>query len=141
LDARGDQRYNVAVTTRRCSEMECELAENGKYVLVTFEGPMTAELGRQLGKDIVVFSEKHQLKKFLFDMRKSVNVENVSTNYEFASKDIFDFAFPLDSYSAFLIHPDDHSHYFITAAFKESGFNVEIFVEKELAVEWLEMRG
>ncbi len=121
--------------------MECELAENGKYILVTFDGPMTAELGRHLGNEIVAFSEKHRLKKFLFDMRKSVNVDNVSANYEFASKDIFDFGFPLDSYTAFLIHPDDRSHYFITAAFKKSGFNVEVFDEKELATEWLEMKG
>ena len=121
--------------------MKCELAEGGQYIIVTFDRAMTAALGRQLVKDIVAFSEKHQLKKFLFDMRNAVNVDHVFANYEFAHRDLSDSGFPLDSYTAVLVHPDDHSHDFITVAFNKFGYHVRLFTEKDMAVSWLDIKG
>lgn len=73
-------------------------------------------------------------------MRKAVNVDNVFANYEFANKDLSEFDFPHDSYTAVLIHPDDHSHDFITVAFNKAGFNVSLFTEEDMAVRWLDIK-
>lgn len=74
-------------------------------------------------------------------MRHSPNIESVYANYEFARKSLTEFAFPKDSYSAFLVHAEDHSHDFITSAFENAGYNVRIFTEEKLVIKWLEIKG
>ena len=121
--------------------MDCELSESGNYIVVRVKAPMTVELGRECGAQAVTMGEKLQVNKYLFDLRKSPNIERVHANYEFAREDMSRFGFHKDAYSALLVHPEDHSHDFIATAFETAGYNVRLFTEEELAVRWLEIKG
>jgi hypothetical protein len=98
---------------------------------------MTTEVALRSSPELMQLASENNIKKFLFDMRKSANIQSVADNYFFANKHIQTFDFPRNSVSAFLTRPDDNSHDFITTAFINAGYRVEKFTDKKEAVKWL----
>jgi hypothetical protein len=98
---------------------------------------MTTELALKSGPELQRIANENDIKRYLFDMRESQNIQSAADNYFYANQDIQTFDFPRESRSAFLIEPSDHSHDFITTAFKNAGYLVDKFVTEDEAVKWL----
>jgi len=120
--------------------MDCNVScsDNGKYILVKVNKPMTIALGRRCGKDATELGARHNINRYLFDLRGAPNIENVVPNYQFAYKDMDNFSFPRGARSALLTDPDDKSHDFMETVFRNAGFKVRLFSNKNSAIAWLE---
>lgn len=119
-------------------DFEVSLAGSGRYVLIKVLVPMTSATGVRCGNDAVRLGLEKKVDSYLFDLRKSINVQSVVDNYEFAHKEIADFGFPKSSRSAFLVRPDDKSHDFINTAFYNAGYVTRLFTDEAAAIAWLE---
>ena len=113
------------------------VAEDGKYILVKVNKPMTVELGRQCGDDSAKLGARLDVNTYLFDLRSAPNLERVTGNYNFAYEDMDNFGFKKGTRSALLVNKKDKSHDFIETAFRNAGFNVRLFCDEDSAVAWL----
>lgn len=111
--------------------------KNAGYILIMVNVPMTSEIGRKCGAEAVRLGKENNTSKFLFDLRKSPNVQDIMPNYNFAYKDMTHFGFPKDSRSALLTNPNDNSHKFIETLFRNAGYQVKIFIDELAAIAWL----
>ena len=114
------------------------VSDNHGFILIKVYKPMTTELSLRCGPEIVRLAEENNINRFLFDVRGSSNIQSVTKNYYFAYEDIQSFGFPKASRSAFLVDKDDKSHDFISVAFQNAGYIVEIFYNEASAINWLE---
>jgi len=113
------------------------VAENCKYISIKYFVDMTTEVALRAGPELMKQAKQSNLKRFLFDMLESSNIQSVTDNYYFANENIRSFDFPRDSMTAFILRPDDHSHDFIINAFLNAGYYVEKFSNEEEAIKWL----
>lgn len=114
------------------------IAESRAFLIIKYYVPMTTELAVKSGPELMHSATENDIKRFLFDMRESKNIQSVTDNYYFANQNIQTFDFPRNSLSAFLVNPSDNSHDFITIAFKNAGYEVKKFTIEEEAVQWLD---
>ena len=114
---------------------------NRRIITIHYLVPMTTAIALESGPELMRVANENNIRKFLFDMRESTNIQSVAHNYFFANKDIQTFSFPRNSISAFLVHPSDHSHDFVTTAFMNAGYQVAKFVNEEEALQWLDSDG
>jgi hypothetical protein len=122
---------------KKTADYRISIAENRNYVIIKYLVPMTTELALKSGPELQRIANENDIKRYLFDMRESQNIQSAADNYFYANQDIQTFDFPRESRSAFLIEPSDHSHDFITTAFKNAGYLVDKFVTEDEAVKWL----
>lgn len=118
-------------------DFRISIAENRNYIIIKYFVPMTSELALKSGPELIRHSAGSGINRFLFDMRKSQNIQSATDNYFFANQKIQSFDFPKMSRSAFLTQPSDNSHDFITTAFKNAGYAVAKFTSEEEALKWL----
>ena len=118
-------------------EYEISIAENCMYIRIKYFAPMTTELAFKSGPELNRLAAENGIRRFLFDMQESSNVQSVTDNYFFANQHLPNMDFPKDSRSAFLIPPLDHSHDFITMAFQNAGYTVAKFSAEAEAISWL----
>ena len=112
-------------------DYEVSIADDGNYIIIKYYVPMTTDVALKSSSELMGLSEQHNIKRFLFDMRKSTNIQSITANYNFANKDVQTFEFPRNSLSAFLIRPKDNSHDFITTVFLNAGYAVKKFTSKK----------
>jgi hypothetical protein len=116
---------------------ELTIPPGAPYVLITVDEPFT----RQLAIDLAVGSSRlaafEGLRRFLYDLRCSRNIESILTNYEFVHRDMP----PLDldrwARVALLVSPDDHSHDFVETVSVNVGHAVRLFRDEAAAIHWL----
>jgi hypothetical protein len=63
------------------------VSDNGKYIIVNVNKLMTIALGRRCGKEATELGARHNINRYLFDLRGAPNIENVLPNYQFAYED------------------------------------------------------
>ena len=81
---------------------------------------------------------RHNINRYLFNLRGAPNIENILPNYQFAYQDMDNFGFPKNARSVLLTNPDDKSHDFMETVFRNAGFNVRLFSNESSAIAWLE---
>ncbi len=118
-------------------DYKISIAENRNYIIIKYYVPMTTEVSLKSGPELIRRATENDIRRFLFDMRESQNIQSVTDNYYFANQHIQTFDFPRRSRSAFLMQPSDNSHDFITTAFMNAGYAVDKFVNEDEAVKWL----
>ena len=118
-------------------DYKISVAENRNYIIIKYYVPISTEISLKSGPELMRYATENDIKRFLFDMRESPNIQSVTENYYFANQDIQTFNFPRSSVSAFVIQPLDNSHNFITTAFKNAGYTVAQFANEDEAVKWL----
>jgi hypothetical protein len=118
-------------------DYKISIAENHNYIIIKYYVDISTELSLKSGPELMHQATENDIKRFLFDMRESRNIQSVTDNYYFANEHIHSFKFPRRSRSAFLIKPSDNSHDFITTAFKNAGYVVAQFTNEDEAVKWL----
>jgi hypothetical protein len=120
-------------------DYQISISQDEDYVLIKAFKPMTSEIARSMGPEAAELGEKHDIHKYLFDVRDAPNIQSVAKNYTFAYKELPETAFPKSSISAFLISEGDRSHEFIELAFKNAGYQIKSFTCEEEALNWLKM--
>lgn len=113
------------------------IEKNRKYVIVYIDGPMTTEIALIVGKEAINRAQDNGIKCFLYDLRKSRNVQNGLKNYEFGYKDIGNINLEKSNRIAILTEAEDHSHDFIETVMINNGYTVKIFNDEKDAVSWL----
>lgn len=119
-------------------DYQLSLSANGRYIVIKVLVSMTSAIGVRCGTEAIRLGADHQVDRFLFDLRDSTNEQPVVDKYEFAHKEVARFGFPKRSRSAFLVRTDDRSHDFITTAFFNAGYVIQLFVDEASAIAWLE---
>lgn len=116
---------------------ELTIPPDATYVLVTVDEPFT----RRLAIDLAVGSSRlaafEGLRGFLYDLRRSRNVESVLTNYEFVHRDMPPLDLDRCARVALLVSPDDHSHDFVETVSVNVGYSVRLFRDEAIAIHWL----
>ncbi len=85
------------------------------------------------------FGRKNGIKKYLTDLAKAINTDNINNNIDFFEIDMKKSAFiDKEAIVAVLVAPDDHSHDFIEAVSSKNGYNVKLFRDREKAVKYLQ---
>jgi hypothetical protein len=118
-------------------DYKISISENRNYIILQYFVPMTTKVALESGPEMMRLAIENKILNFLFDMRKSQNVQSSGENYYFANRDNQSFGFPRNTRSAFLVRPDDDSHDFITTAFLNAGYMVAQFTTEEEAIKWL----
>jgi hypothetical protein len=118
-------------------DYKISISEDRNYIILQYYVPMTTKVALESGPEMMRLAIENYILKFLFDMRKSQNVQSAGENYFFANRDNQTFGFPRNTRSAFLVRPDDDSHDFITTAFLNAGYRVAQFTHEEEAIKWL----
>lgn len=113
------------------------LSRDKRYVIVFVDGPMTTELALIVGKEATAFATEFNISAYLYDLRKSRNVQNSLRNYEFGYKDMESAGLNKSGQIALLTDSEDQSHDFIETIMKNNGYNVRIFKNEEEAISWL----
>lgn len=113
------------------------LSSDKKYVIVFVVGPMTTELALIVGKEANALATEFNIFAYLYDLRKSRNVQSSLRNYEFGYKEMESAGLNKLGQIALLTDLEDQSHDFIETILKNNGYNVRIFKNEEEAIAWL----
>ena len=114
------------------------LSDDSSYIILEVTGEITRETimpenikAHKLGKEMGI-------RKFLVDATGARNTETVLNNYKIAYEDIRHAPeMDVTAIVAMLVSPDDHSHDFFETTAKNSGLNVNLFRDKQKAIEFL----
>ena len=114
------------------------VSEDGTYLRVQVNEPMTRKLAGRIGQEMNATGAEHNLKCYLYDLRNVPNVESPATNYFFAHEDMPALHLDKSVRSAILASPEDHSHDFAETVLLNAGYTVRLFRDEAAAIAWLE---
>jgi hypothetical protein len=113
-------------------------AASGKYVVCEVLEPVTTEFALEFGKATADESHRLGINRQLYDVRTVRNVSSVYHNYDFAYKDMVNLELEHDNRAAILVDPTDRTHDFVEVVSRNAGYNVKVFIDEKVAIEWLE---
>lgn len=115
-----------------------DVSADGKYIIQTISGEMTRARALQYNLEAHARGAELGINRYLVDLRNARNVEPITSNYKFAYGDMQDTP-GIDKLArvAVLVSPDDHSHDFIEIVAHNSGLDVTLFRDLELAIKHL----
>lgn len=122
-------------------DYQISIGEGNDHIVLKVFKPMTSDIGRLSAPEMIRLAERHNIHKYVIDVRSAPNLQSVAKNYSFAYKELPELAFPRSSITAFLISAGDPSHEFIELAFKNAGYQVKSFTSPEEALSWLRQKG
>jgi hypothetical protein len=114
------------------------VSEDGSYIILTVSGEYHRRLAMQYNLETHALGKELGIDRFLLDMTESRNVESVTSKYVFAYEDMQN-APEINRRArvALLVNPDDHSHDFIVTVTRNSGLDVTLFTDRQLAIQHL----
>lgn len=117
---------------------QISLSDDSTYIILEVTGEIDRQSAMQYNLEAHKLGKERGIRKYLVDLTNARNTETVLNNYEFAYKDMkHTEGIDTRAIVASVVAPDDHSHDFIETAFKNSGFNVTLFRDKQKAIEYL----
>ncbi len=84
-----------------------------------------------------IYPSRQVLNVFFFDLRGMESQEDVLSSYTMAYEDLEKIGPSRSHMSVFLTDVDDRSHDFMETLFRNAGFNVKQFKDKDAALAWL----
>ncbi|MFH1279061.1 MAG: hypothetical protein ABIK65_11875 [Candidatus Eisenbacteria bacterium] len=119
-------------------EHSISLSEDRSYVVLRLRGEIRGRAAVETNLEAHSFGREHGVHRYLVDARECRNVDTVFGNYEFAYKDMR-LAEGIDRNAriAVLVSPGDHSHDFVETVSRNSGLDVTLFTDLELALRHL----
>jgi len=79
-------------------------------------------------------AEQYGLDHYLIDFTERRNTDTVLRNYTLAYQDMKDTRINQKAYTALLVSPHNHSHDFLEPFMRDSGNNITLFHDRELAI-------
>jgi hypothetical protein len=111
------------------------LSANGKYIEIQIKGEIDRESAMRVNLEAHALGRELGIHHYLTDLSQCRNTESTLGNYEFAYADMK--AEPgIDRLArvAVLVSPDDHSHDFVETVARNTGLDVTIYTDRELAI-------
>ncbi|MBN2556417.1 MAG: hypothetical protein JXA97_10805 [Anaerolineales bacterium] len=114
------------------------VSEDQNYIILKAVGNYTRELAMADNLKAHAMGREMGIKLYLSDMTEARNIETTTDNYYFANKDMKTTP-GIDPHArvALLVQPEDRSHDFVETVSRNAGFNVKIFRDRELAIQYL----
>ena len=114
-------------------------SKDGKYIILKIQGEINRQSAMKQNLEAHTLGGKLGINRYLVDVKESRNTDSVMESYDFAYEDMKNTE-GIDLYArvAFLVSPGDHSHDFIETVTTNSGLNVKIFTDFDLAMQFLE---
>lgn len=99
---------------------------------------MTRQVGMELNIKTHALGKKLGINRYLVDVTEARNVDNTFDKYNFAYKDMKDMPeINRQARVALLVSPGDHSHDFIETVSRNTGLDVTLFTDRQMAIEYL----
>ena len=114
------------------------VAEGNEYILLAVDGIVNRSTAMRYNLEAAALGKKLGIRRFLVDFSAARNTDTVLDQYNFAYKDMPQ-AEHLDRVArvAVLVAENDHSHDFVETLLQNAGFNVRLFNQKDLALNYL----
>jgi hypothetical protein len=116
---------------------EMSISENGKCLVLRVVETVTGPLARRLIKDGLDAVKSRGIRKVLLDVSKVPIVAGAVEQYQLAYDVAVSEKHPRDLKVAILAALDDHSHDFVETVFRNAGYNVALYRDRNAAMEWL----
>ena len=114
-------------------------SKDGKYIILKIQGEINRQSAMNQNLEAHALGKKLGINRYLVDVTEARNTDSVVESYDFAYKDMKNTeGIDLSACVAVLTSPGDNSHDFIETVAKNSGLNVEIFTDFDLAMQFLE---
>jgi hypothetical protein len=113
-------------------------SKDGKYIILTVVGEINRQSAMKQNLEAHALGKKLGINRHLVDVTEARNTDSVAESYDFAYTDMKETE-GIDIYArvATLVSPGDHSHDFIETVARNSGLNVKIFTDPDLARQFL----
>jgi len=113
-------------------------SRDGKYVILKVVGEINSRSAMRQNLEAHGMGKKMGINRYLVDVTKARNTDSITESYDFAYSDMKRTeGIDIHARVATLASPGDHSHDFIETVALNSGLNVKIFTDPELAREFL----
>lgn len=111
---------------------------DGRYIVVKVCGEINRKTAMQQILEAHALGRRLGVNRYLVDVTAARNTDSVRDSYDFAYTDMSDTE-GIDKAArvATLVSQGDHSHDFIEIVSRNSGLNVTLFTDRELAVQHL----
>ncbi len=113
------------------------LSEDGTYVRIRVFEVITGDMEREFAEKAIKEAKQHGIKKFLVDVRGTINIAAIFEQFLFGYKDMDQLALERFSSIAILADPNDKSHDLIVTVFQNAGYNCRLFSDEDSALKWL----
>lgn len=109
-------------------------SEDKKYITVKVIGSISRLLAIQYNLEAHSLGKEMGIDRFLLDFTECRNTDTVMRNYKYVYDDMKNPGINQEARTAMLVSPNDHSHDFIEALFRDAGADVTLFYDRDLAV-------
>lgn len=114
-------------------------SDDNTYVILRFTGDITRLTVMQHIEQAHTLGERLGTNRFLLDLREATNTDSTTDQYEFVHRDMMQ-SKDIDVFArvAVLIDPENHSHDFLETVFRNVGFNLRLFNDREDALSFIQ---
>lgn len=115
--------------------------DSGRYLIVRVYGDVTRGFARAFCLAASERGAQAGLRRYLFDLRGSRNLESTFSNYVYAYEDMNALGLERNARVALLVDVDDASHDFVETVMRNAGYNLCLFRDEAAARAWLQGEG
>lgn len=117
-----------------------EISPRGDCIHITVTGDLDPERALQIVESAHAMGLRHDVHRYLMDVRAARNVASPIDNFYFTHDDVLSLE-ELDTRAriALFVAPDDHSHDFIEVLSINTGHNLRIFRDLDEALAFLQV--
>ena len=113
-------------------------SEDKKFIIVKVVGEINGKMAMQQNLEAHALGTELGINRYLVDVTEARNTDTILDNYQFAHDDMkITPGIDLSARVVTLVSPGDHSHDFMETVARNSGLNVKIFTDRDLAENYL----
>lgn len=113
-------------------------SEDRKYIVLKHWGEINGKLSMKRVLEAHTLGVELEITKYLIDLTEARNMDSVIESYTYAYEDMkTPPGISPNARVAMLVSPEDHSHDFVETVLKNTGHNVTLFRDLELAANYL----
>ena len=109
-------------------------SDDKKYIIVKVIGNISRLLAIQYNLEAHALGKELGIDRFLLDFTECRNTDTVLRNYKYVYDDMKNPGINQSARTAMLVSPNDHSHDFIEALFRDARIDVTLFYDRDLAL-------
>jgi hypothetical protein len=110
------------------------ISDDRKYIILKATGSISRVQVIEYFIEAHSLGAEHDIDRYLVDFTECRNTDTVLRNYTLAYQDMKDPRINQSARTALLVSPHDHSHDFIETLLRNSGNDVTLFHDCELAI-------
>jgi hypothetical protein len=113
-------------------------SKDGKYIILKVVGEINSQSAMKQNLEAHTLGRELGIDRYLVDVTEARNTDSTLESYEFANKDMKETeGIDINAQVATLVSPGDNSHDFIETVARNSGLSVKIFIDPDLARQYL----